>query len=97
MKKGALLVNCARGGLVEEEALTDALVSGKLAGAALDVYEQEPPPAGHPLLSLEQVVHTPHLGASTKEAKEKVGLAAAQLIVEFFRDGSTLGAVNSPK
>jgi len=97
MKKGALLVNCARGGLVEEAALTDALVSGHLAGAALDVYEQEPPPLDHPLLSLEQVVHTPHLGASTEEAKQRVGLMAARLIVEFLRDGVTAGAVNSPK
>lgn len=94
MQKGALLVNCARGGLVEESALTQALRSGHLAGAALDVYEQEPPTAGHPLLSMEQVVHTPHLGASTREAKIKVGLAAARLIVEFLREGHTEGAVN---
>jgi len=94
MQKGALLVNCARGGLVEESALTQALQSGHLAGAALDVYEQEPPIAGNPLLSMEQVVHTPHLGASTREAKSKVGLAAARLIVEFLEEGRTEGAVN---
>ncbi len=96
MQRGALLVNCARGGLVDESALTRALQSGHLAGAALDVYEEEPPSAGHPLLSMEQVVHTPHLGASTKEAKSKVGIAAARSIVEFLREGSTAGAVNSP-
>ncbi len=94
MQEGALLVNCARGGLVEESALTQALHSGHLAGAALDVYEEEPPTTGHPLLSMEQVVHTPHLGASTREAKTKVGLAAARLIVEFLREGRTEGAVN---
>jgi phosphoglycerate dehydrogenase-like enzyme len=96
MKKGSFLVNCARGGLVEESALTKALQSGHLAGAALDVYQQEPPVAGNPLLSMEQVVHTPHLGASTKEAKTKVGLTAARLIAVFLREGRSEGAVNQP-
>lgn len=94
MKKGSVLVNCARGGLVEESALTKALQSGHLAGAALDVYQQEPPAAGNPLLSMEQVVHTPHLGASTQEAKAKVGLAAARLIAQFLGEGRSEGAVN---
>src|SRR6266851_6772263 len=67
MKKGVRVINCARGGLVDEGALYDAIKSGMVAGAALDVFAEEPPPADHPLLSLDEVIATPHLGASTAE------------------------------
>jgi D-3-phosphoglycerate dehydrogenase len=69
MKDGAFLINCARGGIVDEQALADAIRTGKLAGAAVDVFSKEPPPPDNPLLSLEQCVLTPHLGASTTEAQ----------------------------
>ena len=70
MKKGARIINCARGGLIDEKALYDALKNGQCAGAALDVYENEPP-AGSPLLELENIVFTPHLGASTSRSASR--------------------------
>jgi D-3-phosphoglycerate dehydrogenase len=96
MKDGVLVVNCARGGLVDEAALYDAIVSGKVAGAALDVFEKEPVAADHPLLTLEQVVATPHLGASTGEAQAAVGILIAQQMVEYLERGTIRGAVNFP-
>jgi len=74
MNKGALVINCARGGLVDEAAIKDSLDAGHLAGVALDVYEVEPPPADFPLFSAKKTVFTPHLGASTAEAQENVGI-----------------------
>lgn len=94
MKKGTRIVNCARGGIINEEALAEALRSGQLAGAALDVFVQEPPPADHPLLKLPNVVMTPHLGASTVEAQESVALEAAQLLIDFLTKGVVGFAVN---
>lgn len=94
MKKGARIVNCARGGIINEEALADALKSGHLAGAALDVFVQEPPPADHPLLKLPNVVVTPHLGASTSEAQLSVATEAAQLMIDYLQRGIVLSAVN---
>jgi len=94
MKKGTRVLNCARGGIINEEALVDALKSGHLAGAALDVFVQEPPSPDHPLLNLPNVVVTPHLGASTTEAQESVALEAAQLLIDYLTKGSIGFAVN---
>jgi D-3-phosphoglycerate dehydrogenase len=94
LKKGARVINCARGGIINEEALVEALKSGHLAGAALDVFVQEPPPADHPLLKLASVVVTPHLGASTTEAQESVALEAAQLLTDYLTRGAIQSAVN---
>ena len=96
MKDGARIINCARGGLVDESALYDAIKSGKIAGAALDVFEQEPPPATHPLLQLDEVIATPHLGASTTEAQEAVAFTVAEQMRDYFATGALRGAVNMP-
>jgi D-3-phosphoglycerate dehydrogenase len=96
MKRGVRIVNCARGGIVDERALADAIRAGKVAGAALDVLEKEPPPAGHPLLQLEQVICTPHLGASTGEAQVNVAVAIAQQVADFLCRGIIQNAVNVP-
>ncbi|MBU1740341.1 MAG: 3-phosphoglycerate dehydrogenase [Proteobacteria bacterium] len=97
MKDGAYLVNCARGGLVDEEALCDALEAGKLAGAALDVFGTEPPAENHRLLFRDELVCTPHLGASTEEAQINVAVAAAEQIVKYLQQGEAVNAVNAPK
>ncbi len=94
LRRGARVLNCARGGIINEQALVEAMTSGHLAGAALDVFVQEPPPADHPLLKLPNVVVTPHLGASTVEAQESVSLEAAQLAINFLTRGEVQFAVN---
>ena len=96
VKKGARIINCARGGLVDEQALYDALQEGTIAGAALDVFSEEPPSADNPLLQLEQVIVTPHLGASTKEAQEGVAFTVAEQMRDFLLTGAVRGAVNVP-
>jgi len=96
MKKGVRLVNCARGGIVDEAALAAAIASGRVAGAALDVFEKEPPPADHPLIGMEQVICTPHLGAATGEAQLNVAIAIAQQIVDFLEHDVVQDAVNVP-
>lgn len=87
MKDGVYIINAARGALINNDDLAAALKSGKVAGAALDVYDVEPPPADHPLVGLPNVIHTPHLGASTNEAQEQVGVHAAQKVVEALLQG----------
>ena len=96
MKRGARIINCARGGLVDESALYEAITSGSIAGAAIDVFNQEPPPMDHPLLSLEEVIVTPHLGASTTEAQEGVAFTVAEQMRDFLLTGVLRGAVNVP-
>jgi len=82
MKPGVRVINCARGGVIDEDALYDALVSGKVAGAALDVYAKEPC-EGHKLFDLDQVIGSPHIGAATKEAQGRVGAEVAAKLIEF--------------
>jgi D-3-phosphoglycerate dehydrogenase len=96
MKRGVRIINCARGGLVDESALANAIKEGIVAGAAIDVFQEEPPPADHPLLALEQVVATPHLGASTKEAQEGVAVTVAEQMRDYLSTGALRGAVNIP-
>ncbi|MGH7893964.1 MAG: phosphoglycerate dehydrogenase, partial [Candidatus Binatia bacterium] len=96
MRRGVRIVNCARGGIVDETALAEAIGSGHVAGAALDVFEKEPPPPDHPLLKLDQVICTPHLGAATGEAQVSVAVAIAQQVAEFLTKGTIQNAVNAP-
>jgi D-3-phosphoglycerate dehydrogenase len=94
LKKGARIVNVARGGIVDEKALAEALKAGQLAGAAFDVFEQEPTPPNHPLYGLPNCIVTPHLGASTEEAQTKVSLDIANQFNAFFANGRIINAVN---
>jgi D-3-phosphoglycerate dehydrogenase len=96
MKPGVRLINCARGGLIDEAALLEALQTGKVAGAALDVYETEPPAADWPLRELPNLVCTPHLGASTEEAQANVAVAVCEQILELLLYGTIKNAVNAP-
>jgi D-3-phosphoglycerate dehydrogenase len=95
MKKGVMIINAARGGVVDEEALYKALKSGKVGAAALDVFETEPP-AESPLLELDNFICTPHLGASTEDAQENVAVAVANQIVDYLLHGTIRNAVNFP-
>ncbi len=95
MKPGVMVINCARGGIVNESDLYEAIKEGKVAGAALDVFETEPP-KDLPLLQLDQVICTPHLGASTREAQTNVAVAVAEQIIDFLKKGSVRNAVNAP-
>ncbi len=95
MKKGAILVNCARGGIVDEKALYEACASGHLRAAALDVYEQEPA-RENPLFALDNVTCTPHIGASTSEAQENVAVQVAEQMADYLLHGTVMNAVNVP-
>jgi D-3-phosphoglycerate dehydrogenase len=95
MKPGVRMINCARGGIICEKDLYDALMEGKVAGAALDVFEKEPP-GNNLLLALDNVITTPHLGASTKEAQENVAIAVAEQIVDYLIFNTIRNAVNFP-
>lgn len=94
MKKGAMLVNCARGGLVDDKALLEALDSGHISMAAIDTFAKEPPEPSDPLINHPRVVATPHLGASTKEAQDRVAVAIAHQVRDFLLYGRRFGAVN---
>ena len=96
MKDGACVVNCARGGIINEADLVAAIKSGKVGGAAVDVYDAEPLPDDADLRELPQVIMTPHLGASTKEAQESVGLEGAEAVTDYLVDGAIRNAVNMP-
>jgi D-3-phosphoglycerate dehydrogenase len=96
MKPGVCIINCARGELIDEAALAEAIQAGQVAGAGLDVFSQEPPPAGHPLAGLPQVVATPHIAGSTEEAQEIVGYRIAEQVREYLKHGVMINAVNVP-
>ncbi|MBW2437670.1 MAG: phosphoglycerate dehydrogenase [Deltaproteobacteria bacterium] len=95
MKDGVMIINCARGGIVSEADLNESLKSGKVAGAALDVFESEPPGVC-PLFEIDRVICTPHLGASTLEAQTNVAVMVAEQIIAYLRDGTVINAVNVP-
>jgi len=96
MRDGVFLINCARGGVIDEAAVCEALDSGKVAGVAVDVYESEPPGA-HPLFSHERSVFTPHLGAATRDAQIRVAVDAARNVADALSKGEIRDAVNAPK
>lgn len=96
LKPGVRIINCARGGLIDEGVLVEALESGAVAGAALDVFETEPPPADCPLFDAPNIVLTPHLGASTAEAQVTVGIEVAKAIRNYLIDDAIVNAVNMP-
>ena len=95
MKKGVRIINCARGGLIVESDLRDALMSGQVAGAALDVFEEEPAKE-NALFGMENVICTPHLGASTTEAQEKVAVQVAEQLSDYLLTGAITNAINFP-
>ena len=95
MKPGVRIVNCARGGLVDETALAKALNSGHVAGAAFDVFSVEPA-TNSPLFNLKNVVVTPHLGAATTEAQENVALQVAEQLSDYLNNGAVSNAINMP-
>ncbi|MGA3076180.1 MAG: phosphoglycerate dehydrogenase [Bryobacteraceae bacterium] len=96
MKTGVRIVNCARGELIDDEALRQAIDAGKVASAALDVFRVEPPPPGYALFAESKVLATPHIGGSTEEAQEIVGVRIAEQVVEYLKHGVALNAVNMP-
>src|ERR1039458_6751375 len=96
MKTGVRIVNCARGELVDEAALAEAIRAADVAGASIDVFSVEPPPAGFPLFETDAVIATPHIGGSTEEAQEIVGVRIAEQVVEYLRNSIAINAVNMP-
>ncbi|HEX8172142.1 MAG TPA: phosphoglycerate dehydrogenase [Thermoanaerobaculia bacterium] len=96
MKTGVVLLNIARGGIYNEQALADALNSGKVGGAAIDVYEDEPPPKDHPLLTAKNIILSPHIGANTIEAQDRVAVQTSEMVVEALRGSIFVSAVNLP-
>ncbi len=96
MKKTARVVNCARGGIINEDALVEALRANRIAGAALDVFNEEPLAADHPLRTLDNAIVTPHIAASTVEAQENVAIQVAEQIVDLLKGGAVRNALNVP-
>lgn len=96
MKDGVVVLNIARGGIYDEQALADALNSGKVAGAAIDVYVEEPPRKDHPLLNAKNIILSPHIGANTIEAQDRVAVQTAEMVVEALRGSIFVSAVNLP-
>lgn len=96
MKPGVRVINCARGGIVDEQALVDAIQEGIVAGAAFDVFEEEPPSSDHPFLNNPKIIVTPHLGASTIEAQENVAIDVSEEVLHILRDEPFKNAVNMP-
>ena len=96
MKDGVIALNIARGGIWVEQALADALNSGKISGAAVDVYENEPPGKDHPLLNAKNIILSPHIGANTREAQDRVAVQTAENVVEALRGSIFVSAVNLP-
>jgi D-3-phosphoglycerate dehydrogenase / 2-oxoglutarate reductase len=96
MKQGVRVVNCARGELIDEGALKEAIESGKVAGAALDVFGKEPTDATYSLFAFENMIATPHIGGSTEEAQEIVGVRIAEQMVEYLVNGVAINSVNMP-
>jgi D-3-phosphoglycerate dehydrogenase / 2-oxoglutarate reductase len=96
MKKGARIINCARGGIIDEAALVEAIDNGVVAGAAFDVFTQEPPAADHPFLNHPKIIVTPHLGASTVEAQENVAIDVSEEVLHILRSEPFKNAVNMP-
>lgn len=96
MKPGVRIINCARGELIDSAALSEAMASGKVAGAGLDVFEKEPPAADESILQQDNLIATPHIGGSTEEAQEIVGVRIVEQIVEYLQHGVALNAVNMP-
>src|SRR5277367_1804401 len=96
MRPGVRIVNCARGELVDAKALYEALETGAVAAAAIDVFEKEPPPADDPLFNIPTLVATPHIAGSTEEAQELVGVRIVEQLVEYLTSGVALNAVNMP-
>ncbi|MCZ8512901.1 phosphoglycerate dehydrogenase [Paenibacillus filicis] len=96
MKKGVRIINCARGGIIDERALVEAIDTGIVAGAAFDVFEQEPPQADHPFLNNPKIIVTPHLGASTVEAQENVAIDVSEEVLHILRNEPFKNAVNMP-
>ncbi|WP_407380019.1 phosphoglycerate dehydrogenase [Methanobrevibacter sp.] len=97
MKDGAFITNCARGGIIDEEALYDALKNEKIGGAALDVYEEEPPAEDSKLFELDNIVLTPHIAASTKEAQRDAAIIVADEIIDLFKGGTPNNVLNMPR
>ncbi len=96
MKRGMRIINCARGGIIDEQALLEAIDEGIVAGAAFDVFEQEPPSPDHPFLNHPQIIVTPHLGASTLEAQENVAIDVSEQVIHILRQEPFKNAVNMP-
>ena len=96
MKDGVIVLNIARGGIYEEQALADALNSGKVAGAAVDVYVEEPPGKDHPLLNAKNVILSPHIGANTIEAQDRVAVQTSEMVIDALRGSIFVSAVNLP-